>query len=329
MKFKKIWLFLLCPFALAQADDILTHLPEPGITSIESPWFTGPLLAPSAHTVPARHYDVETYVNFFSFTGAYEGNWHALSTPNFYSLNLYVLGQVGLTSFLDFTGALQGFYQFTEGERSVQFGDIPFGFDIQLLNETPQGWWPSMKLGLVASAPTGKYKNADPDKLGTDLVGSGNWRPGVNLVLGRLYQVAQNHFFGPRLAFNYTVPTPLHVSNINTYGGAEGTSGTVFPGNYFWVDFGAEYNFTQRWAFAIDLYYQHWNKNRFKGNTGFIEPTVPAVVTKAAAEQFSIAPALEYNWSSYIGIIGGVWFTVGGRNSSRFITGSLAFNVYM
>src|SRR3989339_49727 len=256
MNLKKFWFLLLCtPYALqlVQADEVLTHLPEPGITSIESPWFTGPLLAPAAHTIPPGHYDIEPYLNFFAFTGSYGDNWKTTSTPNFYSLNLYVPGWIGITSFLDFSIALQGFYQFTQGERSTQFGDLPFGFDIQLLNETEAGWWPSIKMSLQASAPTGKYKNLNPDKLGTDAVGSGNWRPGINLVLGRLYQVAANHFLAPRVAFNYTVPTPLHVSNLNVYGGTEGTSGTVYPGNSFWVDCGLEYNMTQKWALALDL----------------------------------------------------------------------------
>ncbi len=72
----------------------------------------------------------------------------------------------------------------------------------------------------------------------------------------------------------------------------------------------------------MDFYYQHNNKNRFSG-------TPSATAIRPSSESFSLAPALEYNWSANIGLIGGVWFTVGGRNTSRFVSGVLAFNVYI
>ncbi len=44
--------------------------------------------------------------------------------------------------------------------------------------------------------------------------------------------------------------------------------------------------------------------------------------------QFSIAPAIEYNWNANIGIIFGSWFTLAGKNSTQFTSGVFAFNYY-
>jgi hypothetical protein len=351
MSKKKKFLFLLCsPFALQlgysgtatpgipSAPMVPPSPPKatteatfytPFLTDASAPLFTGPLLAPSVHTIPQGHYDIEPYLFFFAITGAYNQNWNSQSNPNYYNLNLLLPAWVGLTPWLDCTLQLQGFYQFTQGERSVQFGDIPFGFNIQLLNEQPGTWWPAIKLGLKANIPTGKYDHLNPNKLGTDIGGSGSWQPSATLSVGRLFQVAATHFLSPRLGFSYTVPNPVGVKDLSIYGGTKGTNGTGYQGNFYYVDLGLEYNVARHWALACDFYYQHNNKSRFSGNPGYNADGSPASVGAPSAEQFSLAPALEYNWSPYIGIIGGVWFSIGGRNTARFATGTVAFNVYI
>ncbi len=333
MHFKKILFSLLsAPYLLqmAAADDVLTHFFTREPPEQISPWFTGPLLAPSVHTIPMGHVNIEPYLFFWTFTGDYNNHWRSQSADhNFYSLQLELPIWVGITPWLDFTVTPQVFYQFTQDEQSTEFADLPFGIDIQLLNESNTGWQPAIKLAFKAVVPTGKYRNLNPRKLGTDAAGGGNWVPTAVLSFGRILPVGDKNFVSPRLAFSYAVPTPLHVHNSNVYGGTSGTKGTVYPGNIFSFDFGLEYNLTQNWVLANDFYYQHNNKNRFSGNTGFLEPGVPAVMTRPSSDQFSLAPAIEYNWSNNVGMIGGVWFTFAGRNAARFVTGTIAINIYI
>jgi hypothetical protein len=47
-----------------------------------------------------------------------------------------------------------------------------------------------------------------------------------------------------------------------------------------------------------------------------------------SSSQYSLAPAIEYNWSQNIGLIGGVWFTVAGQNISQFNSIVIALNYY-
>jgi hypothetical protein len=182
---------------------------------------------------------------------------------------------------------------------------------------------PAVKLRLGVNVPLGKYQKLSPDKQGTDLGGSGNWLPSVGLVFGRLLHFTGIHFLSLRYLIAYGVPLPLGVKGINSYGGAVHTKGTVYPGNVFLNLVGMEFSLTQRWVLACDFQYQHNNKNRFSGHSGGKAPLAPS------SEQASIAPALEYNWSNNVGVIGGTWFTLAGRNATKFMQWVIAINIYV
>ncbi len=311
-------------------SDFLFFKTHPLPKDIPSPWFTGPLLAPSGHVIPPDHANIEPYVYCTVNTGKYDTHWNSFSTPNFYSGLFQLPIQIGLCPRLDFQFTPQVFYNETQGEHTVGFGDIPVGFDIQLLSDTATGWWPAIRLSLKANIPLGSYQKLDPNKLGTDAIGAGSWIPAVALVFSRLFHIKDLHYINGRLAFNYSVPTPVHVRGFNTYGGGFGTAGTAYPGNNFSVDFGFEYSLTQRWVIASDFLYAHSNKDRFSGSPGTLSiGGSPASVTNGSSEQFSLAPALEYNWNANVGIIGGVWFTVAGRNVAQFASGIIALNIYI
>lgn len=46
-----------------------------------------------------------------------------------------------------------------------------------------KGWTPHVTGLVQVKMPTGKYQHADPDKLETDVIGTGSWDPGVGLIL--------------------------------------------------------------------------------------------------------------------------------------------------
>lgn len=63
------------------------------------------------------------------------------------------------------------------------------------------------------------------------------------------------------------------------------------------------------------------NKSPFSGRKGVDKQGNPASVGLPSSEQFSFAPAIEYNFTENFGIITGVWLSAFGRNSPRFRTG--------
>lgn len=315
--------FLLNSFYFSSAfsnDPFIHDLQEEKPTQVV-PWFTGPLLAPSANTIPAKHVNVEPYIYFIANTGSYNSHWNKVSHPNVYSILFQNFIQVGLTSFMDFQVVPQLAYQFTQGARSTQAGDLPFMVDFQLCKDLAHHFRPSAKLALRASIPFGKYQNLNPNKFGVDGVGTGNWIPAAALIFSKLFYLEKNRFVNARLAFNYTVPNATRVKGLNVYGGDLNTKGTVYPGNVFSCDVAMEYTLTQNWALSADLFYVHANKTKFYGMT-------LAPVGGPSSEQLSFAPAIEYNWNINIGIITGAWITLTGRNSSCFRGSVTAVNLY-
>lgn len=297
--------------------------PPPG------PWFTGPLIAPSAHVISRGHFNIEPFLYYTTSYGTYGPNWKAHSfSDNIYSLNVQVPVQVGLSKKIDFSISPQGFHNWTKGQSSWEVGDLPFGFDIQLLADEPDKWWPAILIALKVAAPVGKYDHLDPRKNGIDGVGSGAWMRIASLVFGRLFHFSGVHYLNTRFVISYTVPTTAHVHGYNVYSGGHGTKGSVNPGNILSSDIGLEYSLTQNWVLALDIFYQHSDLNTFHGKRGRDANGNPNVTGTPSSEQFSLAPAFEYNWNTNLGLIAGVWFTYAGRNTSEFVSGVVAYNIY-
>jgi hypothetical protein len=317
---------LIKTFPLA-ADEQASH--QEHFPTTFTPWFTGPLIAPSGYTVRPGHFNIEPYLYHYVYNGSYNQEWKRVSAPNLYHTALQVQLKVGLAERMDFQIFPQAVYRKFQGSRYCNVGDWPLGFGFQIVKARINEYLPGIKLVLRASLPMGKYQHLHADKQRTDAVGTGSWQPSFSVVCAKLFNTARKHYLDTRLAFNYQFGVPVHVKGLNSYGGASNTRGTVHLGNTFTVDGAFQYNLTQRWDLACDLYYTHSNSKHFSGKSGTTSSGSPAVMTAPSSEQFSLAPAIEYNWSKSLGIIGSVWFTFAGRNSNRFTSGFIALNIYI
>jgi len=323
---KVILLLIFLPLILlGRKDEDLDSL-DPGSSK---PWFTGPLLTPSGHVIPTGHQNFEPYAFWTPLIGRYDQNWHSSKIPRFNIGLLQLTTQIGILPATEFNLAPQFTYNNTQGVHAWHVSDLPIALGFQLYQDNPHTWYPAVKLRLGLNIPIGKYDKLKLDKLGTDAGGIGNWFPNVGLVFSRATHISGLHFFAWRFFAGYFISTPVHVHGLNFYGGApsldgiKGTRGTVYPGNMFLALFGMEYSLTQNWALAFDFQYQHNNHTRFSGHSPLgTKPTSPS------REQFSIAPAIEYNFNANIGLIAGAWFTVAGRNSVDFVSWVFAINIY-
>ncbi len=294
------------------------------------PWFTGPLLAPSGNVVPYGHINYEPYVYWTQNNGIYNRDWRSRPGPTFNNLLLQGSVQYGILPGTEFDTAPQVVYNSTRRQDSWVAGDLPLTLAFQLYHHKSDGpWYPSVKLRLAASAPLGKYDHLSRGRLGTDAGGTGSWSPSVGLVFSRTFHIRDAHYLASRLFMGYNFGTPVRVRGLSIYGGAStrdnipGTRGTVHPGNAFLFINGYEFSLTQRWVVACDFQYQHTDKTRFHGRSpAGTRPGLPS------SDFFSIAPALEYNWSANVGLIAGPWMTFAGRNAPRFTSYVAAFNIY-
>lgn len=73
--------------------------------------------------------------------------------------------------------------------------------------------------------PTGKYENLNPDKLGTDLIGTGSYDPGLGIIMTKTMGRFMLH-----LDAIYSVPIETDIDGAETR-----------YGNYLNYDFGLEY----------------------------------------------------------------------------------------
>lgn len=344
---KHLLAFLVCIPFLAHARKVLEEPESPG------PWFTGPLLTSSGHVIPLGHANFEPYVYWTDIQGSYDNHWHYFRTPpSFKQVLSQTALQFGILPATEIDILPQFLYNNSGGEHKWRVADQPIAIAFQLLMDQPDTWWPAIKLRLGAIIPLGKYDRLDVNKGAVDVGGYGNWAPTLSLVTVKVYHFGGHHYLAWRMGYNFTFTTPIHIHGVSIWGGSLSTPqtappipaaslfpaavltptldptqirGTIYPGCVFTVQQGFEYSFTRNLAFALDLQYIHANRTRFSGKNRGIPMSAPS------AEQFSVAPALEYNFNANVGVIAGPWFTVAGRNNNQtnaFISWVFAINIY-
>ncbi len=313
--------FSLCLFA--DKAPYRHYIEEQPTEAVQPPWFTGPLLAPSALTIPPGHWDLEPYFFAVANKGRYGPDWKARDIPTYWNNYFQPEFSVGINTWLDFQITPTLFYNYTRGTGKWVCGDTPINFDIQLFRYSAlvTQWSTAIKLVLRETLPIGKYQNLNPKKRGTDIGGFGSWQTGLGLVWGNLFYLGGIHFLSWRTSLEYTLPAPTRVKNLNAYGGGQGTRGTVYPAQNLTLDTAIELSLTRNWVFAMDFVGSWSGKTRFKGTT--VRP-----MKARSSVQFSLAPAIEYNWNANLGIIFGPWFTIAGKNAIQFIDGVFAVNIY-
>ncbi len=285
------------------------------------PWYTGPLIAASANNVDKYQQNVQPYLYIADTYARYNKSWGYQTLPSTYTVTLEMSYQYGILKWMDITLDAHGFYKNRSGTQSVEYGDTTAKLGFQLLRDKKGTAIPSIRFTLEESFPTGKYQKLSPHKNGIDASGSGSFETIPSLNLSKTVFWMKEHPISWRFNFTYLHSLKTSVKGFNAYGGGIGTKGKVNPGNTFTGILAFEFSFTQRWVFAMDIVQTYSSKVRFKGNPGLNEDGTVASNSTGISERTSLAPALEYNFNSMLGIVWGVHFSVRGKNATDFITG--------
>ena len=326
MNKKYIYLLLLGQALFADAPLVPTAPAE----QAEAPWFTGPMLASSSSVVPGGHYNFEPYVYLYDKAAVYDNNWRTDDHKSLWNLSFTPYFWVGLCSWADIMVAPAWSWNYRDGPAQWTLNDWSATLDIQLYQDDfpSKSWFPSVKIGIQETFPTGPYQNLNPKKELTDLGGQGTWATEFQLCIGKTIQIKNDHWFQTRLNLNYAVSTPVTVRGINAWGGGEGTKGTIHPGQKFSFDVSTEYSLTRNWVLACDFTGTFQGTSNFYGKKPIAPPGTKTFNPNRASIQYSIAPAIEYNWSRTLGFIAGSWITVAGKNSTKFYSAIIAVNYY-
>lgn len=288
-----------------------------------NPWYTGPLVTPSASMMPPGSADIQPYLFIGGNYGTYNKDREAVSIPhNSYSLQETTILLTGVTDSVDFTIATGGIANWENHKNGGGYNDVTATVGFCILKQTL--YIPAMKFTIAETFPTGKYKNLSSNGLGLNATGGGSYQTQFGLGMSKIIWWIYEHPLHLRYFVGYTVPTPVHVKGFNAYGGGFGTHGIVHVGKSFTSDLGMEWSFTQRWVLAMDVVYVLQNETKFHGHPGVLANGAPAAVGTGYNDNLSLAPALEYNWNENLGVVAGVQFSVYGRNSPVFAKGQFS-----
>ena len=125
--------------------------------SLDDAWWTGPMLAPSAATLPRGHFLIEPYL--YDVTAAHSNGFGSLTYVLYGLTNKLTVGTIP-------TGGLN---KMSDGPSSsgFQYGDIPLQAQYRLTQFHAGSWIPTTSVVVQETFPTGNY-----DRLGSSGYGS-------------------------------------------------------------------------------------------------------------------------------------------------------------
>lgn len=297
--------------------------------SFSGPWFTGPLLAPAGHTVPRGHTNFEFYAIDVKSDGAYNSNGELIHSPLFSSFVANPIITHGFTDWLDVQLTVPYVFNDTMHVQHNGLADTTVSVGLQLVNQNDSTWKPDVRILIQETFPTGSFQDLNPNELGTDSTGLGSYETQVGLNLQLLSSVFETHYLRTRLILTHLFTSAVHVHGVNSYGGTLTTNGRIAAGGENAADLAFEYTLTQHWVAVMEGYIAHGTETRFDGVIEIGDLGGPsAAIGGGPFSEVGLAPALEYNFNSNIGVIGGVWFPVAGSNTAHFMAYTLALNAY-
>jgi hypothetical protein len=307
--------------------------------SRDDAWWTGPLLAASPSTLPQGHFLIEPYVFDGIPDGRYDETGRRQPGPhqNDFGSQSYVLyGLVDTVS----VGLIPrfGFDELSEGRSSskVGIGDLTLQAQYRLTQFAEGGWVPTTALVLGETLPTGKF-----DRLGdrpADGLGAGVYTTTVSLYSQYFFWLPTGRILRTRLDVSYGFSGSAGIRDVSVYGTTQGFQGRVRPGDSILADGAFEYSLTRSWVLALDVAYEHDSNTRVAGldtqvvgldpqRSGAGGLSLPVELNSGTGHTWSLAPALEYNFNSRVGLIAGAKLTVAGRNATAEVIPVAAINI--
>jgi hypothetical protein len=318
-------LAITCGFALAQA------LPAGSANRelLKDAWFTGPILAPSAATLPRGHFLIEPYFYDVIVQGRYDntGTRRTGSHENEVRSLTYML--YGLSDKVTVGLIPTGGYNKLSGRPSssgLEPGDLTLDAEYRLTQFHEGSWHPATAAVVQETLPTGKY-----DRLGTRTsngLGSGAYTTTLGLYTQTYFWLPNGRILRARFNLSQAFSQTVHVQDASVYATEAGFRGHAHPGRSTFVDLSSEYSLTRRWVLALDATYRYNANTRVNGYNVFGAAPGALELDSGSGYVVGLAPAVEYNWRHNLGFLLGSYVIVAGRNTSATITPVVAINFW-
>jgi hypothetical protein len=297
--------------------------------SLDGAWWTGPMLAPSAATLPRGHFLIEPYVYDVITTARFDrdGARRSISQSNGFGSLTYI--NYGVADKLTI-GVIPtfGYNRVTDGPSSsgIGMGDITLQAQYRLTKFHEDGWIPTMSFAVQESLPSGKY-----DRLGdrpSDGLGSGAYTTSLAFYSQTYFWLPNRRILRMRVNVSESFSSDVNVKGLSVYGTDAEFHGHASPGETTFVDASWEYSLTRRWVLALDATY------RYQRNTlvsGYDNPALPNPQRIRLSTGFNdavgFAPAIEYSWKSNVGVLLGTRVIAAGHNTGATVSPAVAINI--
>lgn len=287
--------------------------------SLDDAWWTGPMLAPNATTLPQGHLLIEPYL--FDVIGAHSNSLGSLTYVNYGLANRLT---VGLIPVAGFNVASSG-----PSSSTVGLGDLTAQAQYGLTRFHTGSWIPTTAVVLQETFPTGKY-----DRLGdrpSDGLGSGAYTTTLAFYSQTYFWLPNGRILRARFDASQAFSNHVNVEDVSVYGTAAGFRGNAKPGSAAYADAAGEYSVTRSWVLALDLTYRHnWNTrvagyNILDSNSVKNPPSIQ--MNTGSSDAFGFAPAIEYNWKPTVGVLLGTRVIPASHHTAGTITPAVAINI--
>jgi hypothetical protein len=318
-----------CTIAIAAAA-VAGGAPIP--ESLDESWWTGPLMAPSAATLPRGHWLLEPYVydlmtyGHFDPDGALQtsGAAHDFGNQTYIEYGFVDRFTLGLIPRI-------GLHESSAGEHSsgLTLGDVSLQGAYALTRFDPDGHLPATSLVIGETFPTGRYDRLDASHT-DDALGAGAYSTTLALYSQTYFWMANGRILRTRLDLSYSVSRWTSVRGLSVYGTAANFQGQAHPGQSIVGDLAFEYSVTQHWVLASDINWEHDDNTHIAGD--YVQPGAVAIRSywrqnSGSDDLVYLAPGIEYNWSARMGLIAGARIAAVGRNASATVAPVVAINM--
>jgi hypothetical protein len=300
--------------------------------SLDDAWWTGPMLAPSAATLPRGHFLIEPYLYDVIQQGEFDREGVKRRAPDSSGFGSLTYVNYGLMDKLTI-GVIPTFgYNRVNGapsSSSVEMGDVTVQGQYRLTKFHEGSWVPTTSFAVQETFPSGKY-----DRLGnrpSDGLGSGAYTTTFAFYSQTYFWLPNRRILRMRLNVSESFSSDVSVQGVSVYGTDAEFHGNARPGGTSFVDASSEYSLTRSWVLALDATYRYQRSTTVTGYDDLasagVQNTRTIRLNTGYSDAIGFAPAIEYSWNSKIGVLLGTRVIAIGHNASATITPAIAINI--
>lgn len=303
----------------ADADPATIPVVPVARQSLDDAWWTGPILAASAGTLPQGHFLVEPYV--YDVMAPHVDGFGSLTYINYGLTDRLTVGVIPTFGYNRVSGG--------PSSSHVGAGDVSVQAQWRLTQFDPDSGVPTMSINVQESIPTGRFDHLSDHP--SDGFGSGARTTTLGWYAQTYFWMPNGRILRTRLDIADAFSRSVNIEDVSVYGTGTGFRGQAKPGDVQTVDLAFEYSVTRNWVLALDLLYRHSENTRVTGQF-LLDPAATAHgddfrSDTGASVSFAVAPAVEYNWNANIGMLFGTRIILGTRTTPATVTPVVALNM--